>query len=68
MSGPAAASPYAAVLDDMILRAEAACVRYRRLAEDEERRPLLTQNRREAWRVMEDTLMRLRAQRDGRPR
>ena len=53
-----------AVLDAMISRAEAACERYQRQAEVVSLSPMTAGSRRRAWHSMEETLSRLREQRD----
>ena len=50
-------------LDAMIARAEAACGRYRRAAEQPGLTPLVARMRRDAHRAMTKTLARLQAQR-----
>ena len=50
-------------LDEMILRAEAACVRYRRAADNPGLTPIIARMRRDSCQAMEKTLARLRAQR-----
>jgi hypothetical protein len=47
----------------MILRAEAACVRYRRAADHPGLTPIIARMRRDSCQAMEKTLARLRAQR-----
>jgi hypothetical protein len=64
MNAPISRRPLAAELDAMISRAEAACERYRLHAEKLGER-LLTERHRATHRVMEETLERLRQQRDG---
>src|SRR4051812_27695213 len=53
-----------AELDAMIARAEAACERYRVHAEESGVHPQTARMRYQKWRSMEDTLSRLRAQRE----
>ena len=52
-----------AELDDMIARAQAACGRYRRAAEQPGLTPLVARMRRDAHRAMIETLARLQGQR-----
>ena len=52
-----------AELDEMIVRAEAACVRYRHAAAAPGLSPLTARMRRDSSLAMEKTLARLRAQR-----
>jgi hypothetical protein len=54
-----------AELDAMIARAEAACGRYRRAAEQPGLTPLVARMRRDARRAMIETLARLQAQREA---
>ena len=54
------------MLEAMIARAEAACVRYRRAAEAKGLSPFAARKRIHTLKRMEDALMRLRAQRDLR--
>lgn len=69
MSAPAALPAFAAELDAMISRAEAACERHRRQAMDSALSPRVRKNGLEMLVIMEQTLARLQAQRDaaGRP-
>ena len=66
MSDPAAASPTVVMLDAMILRAEAACERYRRAAEAKGLKPKAVRSRRKTLERMESALAWLRAQREPR--
>ena len=56
-------SPYLNELDAMIRRAEAACERYRRMAERKGIPPPWAARRHRTLQIMEDTLARLRADR-----
>lgn len=69
MSGSATLPEFVAELDAMISRAEAACERHRSQAMDSTRSPRVQKNGRDMLGIMEQTLARLRAQRDaaGRP-
>ena len=61
--GAAAGPQLEAELDEMIVRAEAACVRYRHDADATGLSPLTARMRRDRWQAMEKTLARLQAQR-----
>ena len=64
MNRGAAAGPQpVAGLDEMIVRAEAACVRYRHAAVAPGLNSVAARMRRDRWQAMERTLARLRAQR-----
>ena len=67
MSDDAAEAPGALIIGDMIARATASCVRIRaELAETPRTRPVILQRRQRQLRIMEGTLARLMAEREGR--
>ena len=65
MDVPAQAWSYQAMIDAMILRAQAACERYRRSAERKCVNEYVARGRRQTLQQMERALSRLQAERQG---